>query len=62
MQTVGVQFGLMKRRGVLYVICVFELYSLDSKIVHKLENTFSWYLSLAKVLKQFKQVQAIDDE
>lgn len=41
MQTVGLQFGLMKRRGVLYVICVVELYSLDSKIVHKLENTFS---------------------
>lgn len=41
MQTVGVQFGLMKRRGVLYVICVVELYSLDSKIVHKLEKTFS---------------------
>lgn len=41
MQTVGLQFGLMKRRGVLYVICVVELYSLDSKIIYKLENTFS---------------------
>lgn len=62
MQTVGLQFGLMKRRGVLYVICIVELYSFDSEIVHKIENTFSLQLSPEKVFKQIKQVQAIYDE